>query len=231
MGLLPILGAFLGSSAGAAATSLAGGLVSTAFSARNASRNRAFQQDMSNTSYQRSMADMRAAGLNPILAYQRGGASTPSGGSASFTNPAQGVPAAVASAVALKRVTAEINQIESNTALNTEKINTERANQNLANSNSALSTERVNTEISNQQLANANKILSGANAKNITQLLANNVVNGQILTANLTGHQLTQLENFVKIQVNKAGYDKVGLWMEQLGIGKPSEWIRSIMGN
>ncbi|UDN67646.1 DNA pilot protein [robinz microvirus RP_82] len=50
-----------------------------------------FQKNMSNTQYQRAMQDMRAAGLNPLLAYQQGGAGTPPGAQA--TNSAAQVSA------------------------------------------------------------------------------------------------------------------------------------------
>lgn len=39
--------------------------------------NRQWMEDMSNTSYQRAVKDMQSAGLNPMLAYSQGGASTP----------------------------------------------------------------------------------------------------------------------------------------------------------
>lgn len=53
------------------------------FNASEAQKNRDFQLMMSNTAYQRAMADMEKAGLNPILAYMQGGASTPGGSTAS----------------------------------------------------------------------------------------------------------------------------------------------------
>lgn len=61
--------------------------ISRDFNAQQAQLQRDFELNMSNTAYQRAVDDMRKAGLNPYLAYNQGGASTPSGASATSTSP------------------------------------------------------------------------------------------------------------------------------------------------
>lgn len=74
-----------------------------------------FQKNMSNTSYQRAVKDMQAAGLNPMLAYSQGGASTPSGASTTVGNKYSG---AISAAQAQQAQNETLKQIQSQTAVN-----------------------------------------------------------------------------------------------------------------
>lgn len=66
------------------------------FNSTEAMKNREWQEHMSNTAYQRAVADMKEAGLNPILAFQNGGASTPGGSAGTISGASMGAPSSSA---------------------------------------------------------------------------------------------------------------------------------------
>lgn len=93
--------------------SLAAGLWTNAANAREAQRNRDFQERMSNTAHQREVRDMMAAGINPMLRHM-GGSSTPAGAVAQMREP---VSSAVATALEAKKLQADIELTQSQAQL------------------------------------------------------------------------------------------------------------------
>jgi len=69
------------------------------FNAASAQKQMDFQTQMRSSAYQTAVTDMKAAGLNPMLAYSQGGAATPSGAMASSPSPPQGARTEVKSAL------------------------------------------------------------------------------------------------------------------------------------
>ncbi|WNK14932.1 MAG: DNA pilot protein [Microvirus sp.] len=99
--MLPLLGAAL-----PALGSVIGGLIGShgqheanEATAAMAREQMDFQKEMSSTAYQRATQDMKAAGLNPMLAYMQGGASSPQGAMATMQNEGAGIGASVESGI------------------------------------------------------------------------------------------------------------------------------------
>jgi len=75
----------------------------------------AFQERMSNTAHQRQMADLKKAGINPMLSAKLGGASSPAGSSYQASNVGAAAVEGYGKVSSAKQAQAQTKQIEAQT--------------------------------------------------------------------------------------------------------------------
>lgn len=178
---------------GAAGIAALGGLAANQTSVVQARKNRRFQRNMSNTAHQREMADLKAAGLNPILTGKYGGASTPSGSMPTISNPVASLPQAASAYAGLKQ---QQPQIAATTALTIAQAHKVNADTDYVKQQTARSTSMTSLEL--DQLISDVSLKDATTSKSHTEVRK---INEQIKTLR---------EELKKLEVQRKLWDAAG---------------------
>lgn len=158
---------------GSAALSYEGGKERNASQTDASNAQMAFQADMSNTSYRRAVNDLQAAGLNPMLAYSQGGASTPAG---SQPNIEDVITPAISTASGVFRANndasvarAQVDNINTDTGLKSSQTAKNQADTELSRTQAALNLVQAERERSQIGVNSAQEAFTRTNQEFVAE--------------------------------------------------------------
>lgn len=166
-----------------------------------------FQERMRATQYQTAMADMKKAGMNPMLAYQQGGAGALSGSSYQASNElaplAAGIESGTSSAIAVRRQNADLKQIEASTRAIDEGILKTKQDRHTAGSQ-----EHLNNRVAEHEKARMN----------LTDILGSMAhLNRRIREYDLNSAKASDAQAKTDLKINQSTAGRVLRWIDKAG--------------